>query len=173
MGHSKQGTPNAMNELAQLNDLKDIHLPPPVGVWPFAWGWWLLAIVLVLLVTALLNFGIKRYRKNAYRRAALKELHIIETLYRQGAVNGLNFESALVQVLKRTALTAYPRSQVARLTGETWLQTMDQLAGFKQFDSALGRCLLDQRFAPPTTHLDTTQAQALLQLTRDWIKQHR
>lgn len=165
-----------MNELELLKDLKDIHLPAHVGLWPPAPGGWLALVLAVLLMSALLYFGIKHYRKKAYRRVALRELQIIESRYLHGTTATLGtvtFENALVQVLKRTALTAYPRSEVARLTGEEWLRTMNQLAGLNQFDTALGRCLLDQRFAPHTRTIDQAQARDLLKLARDWIKKHR
>lgn len=165
-----------MNELELLNQLKDIHLPAEIGLWPLAPGGWLVLTLTLLLVAALLYFGRKHHRKNAYRRAALHELKTIEYTYLQGTTgtaDTVKFESALVQLLKRTALTAYPRSEVARLTGEQWLRTMDQLAGLNQFDTALGRCLLDRRFAPHGHAIDQAQAQALLKLARDWIKKHR
>ncbi|MBN8910366.1 MAG: DUF4381 family protein, partial [Rhodospirillales bacterium] len=52
---------------------------------------------------------IARWRRNRYRRAALRELG---RLPRTG-----NVVPALAALLKRTALAAFPRERVAALTG--------------------------------------------------------
>ena len=54
--------------------LKEIPLPEPVSWWPQTPGWWLLAAVIVMLVLWRLWAWRQRYRRNAYRRAALAEL---------------------------------------------------------------------------------------------------
>ena len=69
-----------MDPLAQL---KDIHLPDAVGLWPLAWGWWVLLILLVLIaLTAFLM--LRRHRqRNRYRAAALAELQQLVSLWLQ------------------------------------------------------------------------------------------
>jgi len=39
-----------MTEENPLINLKDIHLPPAVAIWPPAPGWWIVAVVLLLIV---------------------------------------------------------------------------------------------------------------------------
>jgi len=61
-----------------LAGLQEIPLPPPVSYVPQTIGW---AIVGALLVAALIYMSwrmFRRYRANAYRRAALAELAVIE-----------------------------------------------------------------------------------------------
>ena len=38
-----------MPEENPLINLKDIHLPPAVAIWPPAPGWWIVAVVLLLM----------------------------------------------------------------------------------------------------------------------------
>jgi hypothetical protein len=106
---------NAADPLAQL---RDIHLPPPVGWWPPAPGWWLLALLLIaLLLSAILRWRRWR-RRTAYRRAALAELRRLET----GDIVAIN------ALLKRTALAAGCRDAGA-LSGAAWLQFLEQTRG--------------------------------------------
>jgi hypothetical protein len=36
-----------MNTTDPLAQLRDIQLPEPVGLWPLAWGWWALLLLVV------------------------------------------------------------------------------------------------------------------------------
>ena len=64
-------------ELQQVlkQNLKDIHLPPEVGLWPLAPAWWvLLVLILGTLVVTIHKF--RQYRaKNRYRNTAAKLLN--------------------------------------------------------------------------------------------------
>src|SRR5262245_40065720 len=102
-----------------LDRLHDIVAPPAAPWWPPAPAWyWVLAFVLVLVVALVLD-RLLRWQRNRYRREALAELFQQEVaLYnpvrRAAALEGL------AALLKRTALTAFPRNQVATLTGPAW-----------------------------------------------------
>lgn len=165
-----------MNSVDPLDALKDIHLPEAIAVWPPALGWWLLCAILLLALVLGLYYGLKSYRKQAYRRVALKALVQLEQDYMRSACSLLNdhsLESSLVHLLKRTALSAYPRCDVARLIGDEWLHFMDNKAGMNAFNTELGRHLLANRFAPQPQRLDASTASQLLQITKQWIKKHR
>ena len=102
----------ATNDPASLDRLHDIVTPPPVSWWPPAPGWYVGSALLFLSVLLLLiRFGC-RYHANAYRRAALRELQELEQASRW---------PELAALLKRVALSAFPRSKVASLTGESWI----------------------------------------------------
>lgn len=165
-----------MNSVDPLAALKDIHLPEAISVWPPALGWWLVCAALLLALVLGLYYGLKSYRKNSYRRAALKALVQLEQGYMQPGYSLLkdrSLESSLVNLLKRTALSAYPRSDIARLIDKEWLCFMDNKAGMNAFNTELGRRLLDNRFAPQPETLDATTASRLLQITKEWIKKHQ
>jgi hypothetical protein len=100
-----------MQDPADLSRLNDIVAPPPVPWWPPAPGWWLLGAALLAVIATLSWAALLHYRRNAYRRAALAEIDAI------GKVNDPASAAALSAVLKRVALVAYPRSDVASLTG--------------------------------------------------------
>ncbi len=54
--------------------MADIILPPPVPAWPPAWGWWVLAAVLLAALIGLIVVWKQRQRKNRYRKTAIAAL---------------------------------------------------------------------------------------------------
>lgn len=99
-----------MNETAtSLDRLHDLVPPPAVPWWPLAAGWYVvLALLLIILIFLLIRL-VSRYRANAYRRTALREL------------DSLADAAAIAELLRRTALAVAPRSDIAEKTGEAWL----------------------------------------------------
>lgn len=113
-----------------LSQLHDIHLPASVSWWPLALGWWLLLALLVVML--LVGFGFyRRYQRQRWRREAL-------ALLRQLQQQSLTPKMLVVeysQLLRRVAISRFPRTEVAALTGEQWLVFLDQqmkVPGFQQ-----------------------------------------
>lgn len=104
-----------MNEAAtSLNRLHDIALPPEVSWWPLTPGWYVVLFFVFFLGVVFLYRSWKNWKENAYRRAALRELA------------SAHDATTIAQILRRTALAIAPRSVVAQLTGETWLDWLAQ-----------------------------------------------
>lgn len=81
---------------AQLEQLRDIRLPDPVGWWPLAPGWWmLLAIVCAAIVLA---FAWNILRKRRTRYLALRELDRID------ASDPGQFATTISVLLRRVAI---------------------------------------------------------------------
>lgn len=159
-----------------LTQLQDIHLPEPVGWWPLAWGWWLLiALALVLLALALWRWQVRRYRQR-YRREALALLaHIYHDSQsnQSEATTRRHYLQQVNQLLRRTALTALPQSvqpEVAGLSGQRWLEFLDQSADLSPaFGAGPGQVLAQGPYQPdPPVDID-----ALHLLAQRWIRQHR
>ena len=131
---------------ADLSNLHDIVLPVPVSYWPPAPGWWILALAMLAVAVILIVRLVARYRRNAYRRAALRELDAIGP-----AVDGAS-AMHISAVLKRTALVAFPREQVAGLTGPAWLAFLDRTGHTEAFgrgDLAARETALPSKVLPP------------------------
>jgi len=162
----------------------EIPLDVPLPWWPLAPGWKaVIGILLFGLALSLWRLG-RGLWKNRYRFYALG-------LIRRANMKGRAVE-ALPFILKRTALHAYPRQDVASLSGESWLAFLDACLPERQkrfsilplyinfyrykpgFQSEIGRFLLAIAYQPPGQwQADTHKAQNLLALARYWIKTHK
>lgn len=141
---------------ASLDNLRDIAEPPPVPWYPFAPGWW---VLIGLAVVAAGYFGIRAWfawKRNAYRRAALDELNAVEDLTRAS------------EILKRTALVAYPRNQVAALTGAAWCQWLEETGSVPMSDR-VREVLTKGIYGDP--ELDCPNE--VMEFSRAWISGHR
>jgi len=100
------------------------HLAEPDGVslWPGAPGWQILASLLALWLALLGWRHWQRWRRNRYRREALAALRAARTL---GPEKRLQ---VMARLLKASALAAFPRQDVAALSGESWLDWLDRHA---------------------------------------------
>lgn len=103
-----------MNPASPLDQLKDIHLPEAVSIWPLAWPWWALLVCALALIT----FIVVRYKKNQWRRQALGQLKNIATSDELFCVQQCN------RLLKQVALYRFGQS-CASLSGEKWLEFLD------------------------------------------------
>jgi hypothetical protein len=158
---------------ASLAHLHDIIVPDPVPWWPPAPGWyWVLGFVLVLLLFVAFRVFV-RWQHNRYRREALAELARAEAAL-QTPERRASILLALAELLKRTALTAFPREQVATLTGPEWFAFLDGTARGSSFSEALGPTLENAIYDPRNAvALDEPKLQALLSAIRHWIKHHQ
>jgi hypothetical protein len=156
-----------MNGMDPLAALRPLHAPPPVSWWPPAPGWWLLLVILALVILLL----IRRWRHNAPRRAALRELKALA----QSQPDALQQVAMVNRLLKRYALICWPRIETAALTGESWLRFLDAHGGKGAFSGGSGRVLASQPYASPESHDASilTQSESLFRLARRWIKRNR
>lgn len=165
---------NGMPTQAPLDlPLRDIHLPDPVSWWPPAPGWWLLAGLLILLAASVLLM-VRWYRRGRLGRSARSALERVFVDYRQhGDPQRLLRELSVL--LRRIALSYFPRTEVASLSGEAWLAFLDQgLAGSTAppggFRQGPGRVLAEGPFAPDSAAVD---APALERLCQSWLDRLR
>ena len=146
-----------MADPADLSNLRDLALPPDVSLWPPAPGWWIVAAAALAAATILSAAAVARYRRNAYRREALRQLDTVDP-------------GGLSTVLKRTALAAWPREQVAALTGSAWLAFLDRTGRTTAFTDGAGRHIETLAFGGaidgPSTDAARTEAKA-------WVRAHR
>ncbi|PIE00555.1 MAG: hypothetical protein CSA79_03280 [Thiothrix nivea] len=145
--------------------LRDIHLPPEIGFWPPAPGWW---ILLVLVLLAVLWLFAWRRRQPVYRRRivqpALRELQRIEQDY---AADPAEMIRQLSILLRRSAISLQGRHRTAGLTGQEWLHFLDQQQNREVFTRRFAEMLTEQ----PYRQQLQGDATALAEVIRDWLKQ--
>lgn len=105
-----------------LTGLVEIQLPKAVSLWPQTPGWWLLLVGLLLWGMVRAYKYIRSYWNNRYRRVALVRLQQLRRQFSAGDMTGL---SSVPELLKATALQAYPRANVASLYGSDWELFLD------------------------------------------------
>lgn len=155
-----------------LDQLHDIVVPAPVPWWPPAPGWyWVIGFAVAGLFVVLIR-GFIRWQHNRYRREALAELTRLEPdlgNVDQRAVGLLS----LSELLKRTALTAFPREDVASLTGPEWFAFLDRTGKGTKFSKNLGG-VLEQAIHNPraVSAIDQSLLDELVTAVRHWIKHH-
>ncbi len=141
--------------------LRDLHLPEMIGWWPLAPGWWFLIALAVTGLGYLLYRSIRRWRRNASRRVALRELARIQKDYKSG-VDEISLAIELSELLRRTMLAYTPRNEVAGLTGENWLRWLDQGLDEKLFSGGSGQNLESLPYRRPDAIDDDVDVQGLI-----------
>ena len=135
-------------------------------------GWyWVLGIFLILTFILILRSTL-RLQRNRYRREALAELAIQESALTDGGRRAEAI-SAMAELLKRATLTAFPREQVASLTGPAWFTFLDRTGRTTAFSAGSGatleRATYDQRVADTLTD---KQLREIITAVRQWLKNH-
>ncbi|MBQ7413453.1 MAG: DUF4381 domain-containing protein [Alphaproteobacteria bacterium] len=98
-----------------LSELRDIHLPTEPSWWPPAVGWWYL---LGIIIGGLIVFGAGyMYWWTRPKQYAVRELEGICSNQK----NAVLAARRISVLLKRIALLIYPRSKVATLSDEKWI----------------------------------------------------
>ena len=154
-----------MDDTTSLQNLHDIVVPGPLAWWPPAPGWYVVIVIAAGALLVLLWNAWRHWRRNRYRGEALRELARI------GRTGDLR---ELPVLLKRAALSAWPRESVAGLAGADWHRFLDESANTDRFGSGAGEVLERLAYAsgsdsPPSER----EAAAVLDAARFWLKRHR
>lgn len=142
--------------------LQDIFLPAPVALVPETVGWlilggWGLAVAVIAAAHALL-----RWHRNRYRREAEAALALIEGQL-EADPDAL---AAVGTLLKRTAMTAYAREQVASLHGSAWAAFLREKVPGDSRVSVAAPGLARVAYQP------VDNPAAIIEAARRWIRHH-
>jgi len=135
-----------MNDLQEaLKDLRDIHLPEPVSIWPLAPGWWMLLVLIPVLIF-ILRILLKRMLMPKYKKLALKELANISVNY---DINRNSHETCgeVALLIRKSLVAKIGNQEVAGLVGEEWLAYLDRLSKTNCFTEGTGRHIISAPYA--------------------------
>ena len=145
--------------------LRDLHLPDAVGWWPLAPGWWLMLLLLAAAFGFVAIRVYQRWRRNAPRRYALKELKRCESEYLAHR-NPVLLGKQLSSLLRRGMLAYAPRAEIAGLTGAAWLEWLDRDMPLPYFHTEGGKSLLQLPYRNPEDDFSDVDIDALLSAVR-------
>ena len=156
--------PDAFGNYA-LGDFVEVVSPPAISWLPqtTAWGW----LAAVLLIYGLIRAWrrLRHWYHNRYRREAAARLEQMAHENQSGALLG-----EVNQLLKRSALAAYSREQVASLSGEQWANFLNRQCAEGPFSPEQCRLLALGVYTGQT--LDASSGQALLIASLRWVREH-
>ena len=145
--------------------LRDLHLPDAVSWWPLAPGWWVLIALALIGLAFLVRAWLKIRARGAARRYALRQLNEIVAEYEERK-NPVEFGVQLSELLRRTMLAYAPRLDVAGLTGDAWLERLDEGLAQPVFTSGPGRQILELPYRRPDAELDVADVDRLVAAVR-------
>ena len=141
-----------------------LEMPEPVPWLPQTPGWWIVLGWLLAVVLLTVWQLVKRRRRNRYRRDALAEL---EAIAAQQDIEPAASAQLIAAVLKRTALVAYPRQDVAGLYGTKWARFLAESAGNDRQVADAAEALAASAYRPGA------DPGMLIRPARRWIRLHR
>jgi hypothetical protein len=130
--------------------LRELHLPDAVSWWPLAPGWWVVIVLIVAGLVWLLRRAARRRSESAARRHAIRQLERSTSAFADHG-DPILLGKEVSEILRRTMLAYAPRSDVAGLTGDAWLEWHDRDLPEPQFSEGPGRSLIDLPYRSPET----------------------
>jgi hypothetical protein len=148
-----------------LGDFVEVVSPAGVSWWPQTVGWiWLGAGLLVYVGLRLWRF-LRRWYRNRYRREAIARLQALPT-----TTAPTNLVSEINRLLKLAALAAFPREQVARLSGPDWPQFLNGQCPTATFSPQQSQLLAEGPYTG--VELEAADASQLVVACVHWVRYH-
>jgi hypothetical protein len=147
-----------------LQQLKDIHLPEAIPMWPTAEGW----IGLYAIAAGLIIYGSYYLYQTRKRLSTVKyagrRLNQLQALNLSNPDN-INIATEISTLIRRTALYYFQRDAIAGLSGQTWLHFLNESGNTTEFTTETGQLLID---APYRQH-NNADLTSLFTLTQHWL----
>ncbi|MDX1756643.1 MAG: DUF4381 domain-containing protein [Marinobacter sp.] len=149
-----------------MSQLRDIHLPEPGGFWPPAPGWWALALIVMVLVTVLAIWLVRKHRRNRWIALALAELDALAEQQRRDTA----WFVRLNELLKRSARHRYPDRVPEALSGQSWI---DFLLETSPRDRIAARPVVAALVASSWQPRPSCNPDQALAVSRQWLRGQR
>lgn len=157
--------PDAFGNYA-LGDFVEVVSPQAINWLPQTTGWWWLGAVLALLLLRSLWQRLRVWYHNRYRREAQRRLQQLSP-----DATGPDLALKVNKLLKLTAMAAYSRERVASLSGQEWVDFLQQQTAAPVFsEQQCGTLAAGMYRAQP---LDNANGQNLIKASLEWVRDHR
>lgn len=139
-----------------FDDMHDIITPEPIAWYPLAPGWIPIILLFLFLTSLATRKAYQNWQQNTFKRQALKALSSCPP-------------EQLPSLIKRTSLSAFPRHQVASLSGQKWINFINQKKDYLSPNQA--ELLLTISYQPNLNKLhDSPDYQQLTSSISRWIR---
>lgn len=149
-----------------LSQLRDIHAAPLAPWWPPAPGWWVLALLLLVLMGWIGRRLLARAKTSQRRKQMLGWVDFLNVM-----VDPVNepqaYLSTLNRIFKLVALKAFPGQQCVAMSGTKWVEFLS--GKLKNEHSVESLSVLATGPFDPKPEFDPV---AMSALARVWIKKH-
>jgi hypothetical protein len=98
---------------AALQSLADISPGQTPSIWPLAWGWWVLILLIVFAIVGIYWIVARYISKNKFKRSALKAVLNVSSSEPQAL-------STLHAVLRSSIIHYFPSESINSLQGQAW-----------------------------------------------------
>ncbi len=142
-----------------LPELRDIHLPEGVSIFPLAYGWWV--VLLGIIGVFLLIKAILYMRRKSKKRYALK---LIEAVSENNPVLAAKQSS---EILRRICVLKYPKA--ATLYGQAWLDFLHLHCRQKLNEAEAGLLLNAPYMSLDAKGYGAQEIKAIKQFCISWI----
>ena len=157
--------PEAFGNYA-LGDFAEVVAPPAINWLPQTAGWKWVGILLLAALLYRAGKYVAHWYRNRYRREAAARIRALPD-----ATDPSGLVSELNRLLKLTTLAAWPREEVARLSGEEWVNFLNRQCPAPPFDGRQCRLLATGAYCPEAP--DGAAREALVTASLAWVEQHR
>lgn len=161
---------NAAVSSEPIMHLRDIHLPPAVGLWPKALGWVISFGILFISLSAGILYFFRIYNSKRPKKEALALLKYYQSQFQKDKDAPLT-AARISELLKRVALVYFPRTQVASLQGDSWVQFLNKTGKGVHFTSVYFE-LVELPYSPYSSNR-LPDIEKLFKEAEKWISQRR
>jgi len=157
--------PEAFGNYA-LGEFAEVVPPESINWLPQTAGWLWLGIALLGVIVHYAWRAIKHWYSNRYRREAIGRLRALS----QNPDSG-ELVADINRILKITALVAYSRESVAKLSGQSWANFLNRQCEHPPFNTE--QQLLLATAAYRNANVDQQHGQQLMAASLLWVSQHK
>jgi len=150
--------------LAQLHDVQVAD----IKWWPPAPGWWLLAVLMIALCVVAMLWQQRRRRRFVWVALAESELASLESDFDRAEITAQAAVSRLSVLMRRSAMAARGRQNVARATDEQWINIIADVGNGQGFGRQEAEMLLQAPYSGKA--LQDEQILQLLKSCRAWLQ---
>ncbi|MBE6443895.1 MAG: DUF4381 domain-containing protein [Alphaproteobacteria bacterium] len=142
-----------------LPELRDIHLPDGVSIFPLAYGWWLILLTLLAIVS--LYYIVRLLYIKSKKRYALR------LLASASEQKSLNSAASMSEILRRICIYKYPQAIV--LIGQQWVDFLNDHSKSK-LDKKTAELLIEAPYLPEKSNrFSDEDMMSLYIFCRNWI----